>query len=78
MWRAGPLRTQVSGSIVWMSMPLRAHMSLSQHPIVMSETSSMFVHTLHNPGGPDTSSAPALVFSFPYALLKRSIECSFW
>ncbi len=75
---AGPLRTHLSDSIVWMSMLLWARMSLSQHPRVMSETSSMLcAHTTQPWGGPDTSSEAALVFSFPSALLKRSIESSF-
>ncbi len=38
MRQAGPLRTHLLDSIVWMSMLLRACMSLSQHPIGMSET----------------------------------------
>ncbi len=68
MRQVGPLRTHLLDSIVWMFMLLRARTSLNRHPRVMSETSSMFVHTLHNVGGPDTSSAAALVFSFPIAL----------
>ncbi len=58
MRQAGPFRTHLSDSIVWMSMLLRARVSLSQHPRVMSETSSMLVRA-------HTSSAAALVFSFP-------------
>ncbi len=66
MRQAGPPRTHLSDSIVWMPMLLRAHMSLSQHPRAMCETSSMFVHTHYTTlRGPDTSSAAALVFSFP-------------
>ncbi len=52
MRQVGRLRTHLLYSIVWMFMLLRARTSLSRHPRVMSETSSMFVHTLHNVGGP--------------------------
>ncbi len=45
MQQVGPLRTHLLDSIVWMFMLLRARTSLSRHPRVMSETSSMFVHT---------------------------------
>ncbi len=40
--------------IVWMSMLLRAHMSLSRHPRVMSETSSVFVRTHYTTLGVQT------------------------
>ncbi len=47
-------------------MVLWANMSLSQHPKVMSDTSSMCVRTHYTAlSGPETSTAAALVFSFP-------------
>ncbi len=41
-------------SIVWMSMLLRTHMSLSRHLRVMSETSSVFVRTHYTTLGVQT------------------------
>ncbi len=54
MRQVGPLRTHLLDSIVWMSMLLRAHMSLSRHPRVMSETFSVFVRTHYTTLGVQT------------------------
>ncbi len=37
----------------------------------------MFVHTLHNVGGPDTSSAAALVFLVPNSTLSAASRVAF-